>query len=277
MSDWVVVMRERPQDEKAHKVIRQLGSNSIPLLLDWLRKDDKPTFQGRVAQSKQGMISFLESHRFIEPRPRSLEMDWKSSYRSLGNAVLSELGPEGKAAIPTLIQMLGDKNHKPDEVSQVAGVAWLILPRMAPESIPPLICALTNQDTQVWCLAAGALGHIGSDAKAAIPFVKEKLKDKDPYVRVGAADIIGKLGGNPDEFVPTLIGTLPEVEWDYLNYALEVLVRYKNNAKPAVPVLLDILNKTPNSTNTTNTIVRSEVLSALREIDPEAAAKVGVK
>ena len=62
-----------------------------------------------------------------------------------------------------------------------------------------------------------------------------------------------------------------------MDYSLDILVRYKEHAKAAVPVLVGILNDTPNSTNPTNRIVRDQVINALRQIDPEALAKARVE
>ena len=276
LSDWIVTMREQPRNDKARAVVRQLGSNSIPLLLDWLRQEERPTLKGRTEQSKARVIGWLESHKWIEPRPRAYYQDWKSDRRALANGVFLELGPAGKEAIPTLIQMLGDKTHNPDEPSHVAGAAYVVLPSLAPASIPPLIEALSNQDVIIWTLAAGALGNIGPSAKAAIPVLEKRLTDSNTDIRVNAADTIGKLGGNPNEFVPVIIQSLSEANFDVLDYRLEVLLHYKAHAKAAVPVLTNLLNRIPASTNITNTIARGQVISALQEIDPEAAAKAGV-
>ncbi|MDB6022242.1 MAG: hypothetical protein JWQ04_2099 [Pedosphaera sp.] len=277
LSDWIVTMREEPLNAEAHAVVRQLGNNSIPVLLTWLRKADRPTMRGRFERAKEGVTAWLERRKVIESRPRSYYLDFKSSYRALGNAALSELGPAGKEAIPPLIQMLSDKSPDPTLTSESAGAAYLILPRMAPESIQPLIQALSSHDIQVWTLAAGALGNIGPDAKAAIPVLEKRLQDNDADIRVNAAATLGKLGGDPREFVPVIIQSLPEADFDRLDYRLEVLLRYKEQAQAAVPVLINLLNTIPNSTNTTNMIARNQIMGALREINPGAAARTAIK
>jgi HEAT repeat protein len=185
---------------------------------------------------------------------------------------LPELDHAGRTnVIPTLIQMLGDKNHKPDEISRAAGGAYIVLSKMAPESTAPLIEALSSQDVQVWSLAAGALGEIGPDAKAAIPILEKNFKNKDPNIRVGAAGILGKIGGHPNVLLPVVIQSLREVDRFNMN-SLDILVRYKEHAKAAVPLLAGILHDSAISTNPTNRIVRDQVMNALRQIDPEALA-----
>ena len=60
---------------------------------------------------------------------------------------------------------------------------------------------------------------------------------------------------------------------DNVDYALGVLVRYKEHSKPAVPGLARILNNIADSTNWSDINIRGLVTNALREIDPEAAVK----
>ena len=191
---------------------------------------------------------------------------------------LPELGPaERRAVIPKLIELLGDNKHQPDQISETAGASYLVLSKMAPESIAALTDALSSKNIIVWALAAAALGEIGPGAKSALPVLQKRLSDKDPNIRVSSAAIIGKIGGEPDEFVPVVIQCLPVINWETVGYALDLLVRYKDYAKDAIPVLEKILNNTPDSSNPTNRTVRTEVIAALRQIDPEAASRAGVQ
>ena len=187
LSDWIVVTRVHPDDEEARMVVRQLASNSIPLLLDWIKREDRPTPRAKIAAAKDRAIAFLERHRVIRPRPHSMFMDWKGSYRSLAQWTLDELGPEADTAIPALIQMLGMKGPTTNDFSPIAGTAYLLLPKMAPKSIAPLIDSLSNNDLQVYALAAGALGEIGPQASVAIPVIQRRLADTNVMIRIGAA------------------------------------------------------------------------------------------
>jgi len=143
---------------------------------------------------------------------------------------------------------------------------------MAPESIGPLIDALSSQDTQVWALAEGALGNIGPAAKAAIATLEKRLNDKIQTSGWAPLKSLAKLAG-PGQFVPVVIKCLPEVNRDNLDYTLDILVRYKEYARAAIPALLSILNKTAESTNIADIVLRGEVISALREIDGDTQAK----
>jgi HEAT repeat protein len=275
-SDWIWTMNEKeagPEKEKARAVVRQLGTNSIPLLLGWLRQEDRPSWTGRFDELRHTIFFWLVRHKLIANRSITSLQNFNPSHSAMAMWALPELDHAGRTTvIPTLIQMLGEKEPKSDQIARAAGGAHIVLSKMAPESIAPLIEALSSQDVQVWALAASALGKIGPDAKAAIPILEKRFKDKDPIMRVSAAGIIGKLGGDPDVFIPVVIQNLPEVSRDYMDFALEILLRYKEHAKAVVPVLVGILNNATDSSNTTNVMVRGQVIEALSKLAPESIA-----
>ncbi|SPE56613.1 conserved exported hypothetical protein [Verrucomicrobia bacterium] len=277
LRDWVVAMRTGPDEDQARAVVRRLGTNSIPLLLDWLRRDERPSLTDRLRELKAGVNEWLARRRIIKSRLISMGTEPKPSYRSLGITALQELGPAGQAAIPTLILMLGDKKRKPGQVSEIAGAAYLVLPKMSPESIQPLTAALSSQDLQVYALAAGALSCIGPAARDAIPVLERKLMDKAPVVRVSAAVTIGKLGRNPEAVVPVLAQGFREGDWGTRSYILSVLPQYKENATSAVPALIEVFNATTNLSDLTNRWLHESIMVTLKQIDPEAAAKAGAQ
>ena len=272
LSEWVRLMQERggPEREKARAAVRQLAPNSIPLLMEWLKEPEMLSLRWRRFQIENALLDFLHAHR---PTP-----NFGPSHRTIAEWALPELDSAGRrTVIPGLIRMLGDKHHEPNEWSEPAEAAYIVLPKLAPESIQPLINALTNQDVETRVLAEAALGQIGPEAKAALPVLKARLKDPDHNVRVMAADTMGRLGGDPVEFVPVVIQSLPELKQEEIGYAADVLLRYKEHAKSAVPILLMVLDKYPESTNTINEDMRGEVTAALQQIDPAAADKADVK
>jgi hypothetical protein len=277
LSDWVWTMngsKPGPEQEEARAAVRKLGTNSIPLLLRWLRQEDRPSFTERFDTVRHTVFFWLVTHKLIANRSITSLRDFNPSHSAMATWALPELDHAARmAAIPKLIQMLGEKNRWPEDITRAAGGAYLVLPKLAPESIGPLIEALSSPDPQVWALAAGALSEIGPDARAAIPVLEKRLTDKDPIVRVGAAGVISKIGGDPTVFLPVVIQNLTEVGPMNLDMPLEILLRYKEGAKAAVPALVGILNKTPSSLNSTNTIVRNQVINALRQIDSEALPK----
>jgi HEAT repeat protein len=199
-------------------------------------------------------------------------MDWKESYRSLAQGALAELGPDAKAAVPALIQMLGRKGPTTNDFSPVAGTAYLLLPKMAPASITPLINSLSSTDLQVYALAAGALGEIGPQARAAIPVVQRRLTDTNVMISVGAARVLGQLGADPAVFMPSVVESLRDPDFTFLDYKLEVLLKYKDQVGDAVPVLSRILTNALTLGSPTNQFVRQQVSAALRQLQPTGGA-----
>lgn len=98
---------------------------------------------------------------------------------------LSQIGLEGKAAIPGLIQRLHYYWHSYEISSALAS--------MAPDSIPPLIKSLKHKNTKTRVGAAKALGEIGASAKLAIPALREAIKDSDSDVRDSAKEALNQI------------------------------------------------------------------------------------
>lgn len=271
LSEWIWIMNAEktgPDKEKARAFVRMLGSNSVPLLLSWLRQEDHPSLIGRFDEARHQIFFWLVGHKIIANRSITSLRDFNPSHRAMAIWALPELDPSSKrSAIPTLIEMLGDKKHKPDETSEVAGVAYCVLSKMAPESIDPLIAALHSQDVQVRLLAAGALAEIGPDAKAAIPVLKKGLAGKDPNVRASTAVAIAKLGGDPNSFLPIIIQALPQMDPQNLDDFLGWMCDYRER-KIAVPILVGIQNQIEHSNNLFSPVVQSKVMNALQEIAP---------
>ena len=130
LSDWIIAMRRAPEAEdrqEARRAAHHLASNSIPILLTWLQREDSSSLQGRFWHAKAVAFGWLEAHRVITPKPRMVPMDWKGSYRSLAESAFEELGPDGKQAIPTLICWLGRKAGSTNELDHTAGAAFVAL------------------------------------------------------------------------------------------------------------------------------------------------------
>jgi len=284
LSDWVVAMRDGPERDKARGVVHQMGTNYLPVLVEWLQREDHPTMQGRFHSFEEGTQEWMIRRGWTKPHSMTSYLDAKESYHALGLLALEELGPDGKAAIPTLINLLGETNAKQDDVSMAAGAAFLILPKMSPNSIGPLIQALSSSNMLVRALASGALANIGTNANAAIPILETWLRDRPIYL-IAAVNALDNIGGDPKVFVPAVIASLDEryvetlahTKYDSLSEKVYFLIKYKSEAKPAVPKLVAIYKNTPDDQNTTNISTRQEVVAALREIDPATAASISQK
>jgi HEAT repeat protein len=161
---------------------------------------------------------------------------------------LIQIGPEAmaafsesKAAVPTLLHWLGDKNS---EVRKLTAIA--LLGGIGPEAkaaVPALIIALGDESGDIRKFAADALGKIGSEAKEGVPALIIALGNESGDVRKFAADALGKIGPEAKEGVPALIIALGDGDWSVRNSTADALGKIGPEAKAAVPALIKVLKE----------------------------------
>jgi HEAT repeat protein len=152
--------------------------------------------------------------------------------------------------------------------------AYEILGPLASAQVASLGHILTNAPTaSVRGIAALALGHIGPDARLAAPALFRAMKDTDEYVRGNAFYASGRILPNPDPTIRILAAGLDDPFPGPRLYAAMALGEYGTNATATVPALLRVLA----TNNPADWQFRGVACSALKSIDPQAAAKAGVK
>lgn len=105
----------------------------------------------------------------------------KAELRAVAAAVLGHIGPDAKAAVSTLLELL--KTEK-DPTSRRE--LFLALSSIAPETkeaVPLAIESLDDPDDRVVLAACLLLGKIGPDAKEALPALKALTDSKDEVIR----------------------------------------------------------------------------------------------
>ena len=196
-------------------------------------------------------------------------------------SLLSGDGADIKDAVPALIRALGDENSN---VGNYSAIALGNAGPAAAAAVPSLIAFLHDSNTGtksgekvfVRIQAVRALGKIGPKAFAAMPSLNPLLGHKDVYVRALVAIAIWRIGGNGTDTLPVLSQSLVELpeglKWELIDAMAEMGPR----AKAAVPLLLRELAvpKQPRWVWTSNC---GKLTNALRQIDPEAAAKAGMR
>jgi len=111
-----------------------------------------------------------------------------------------------------------------------------------------------------------ALGKIGPAAKMAIPSLLHTVSTStEEEVRGSAVFALAGIHAEPERVVPVLISCLADTSIDVQQAAAEGLGNFGENAKPAVPALV-VLLQNPNPS------VIGLARVALLRIDPEAAA-----
>jgi HEAT repeat protein len=137
---------------------------------------------------------------------------------------------------------------------------------LARAQVPSLIATLTNDPSlSVRQAAASALGGIGPEARVAGTALFRATKDTDEGVRNNAFWALSRILPDPELTIPVLIAGLDDPYRVARENAAIALGRYGLEARAAVPALL--------RTWATN----ASAGFALKQIDPEAAAKAGVR
>ncbi len=111
-------------------------------------------------------------------------------------ALIGDIGPPAKAAIPRLLDAL---RHEDAGVREEAAWALARIGQQPKEVVPALRRCLRDEDKRVRRRAANALGAFGPAAKSALPDLREAEKDPEWSVRLAAAVAIISLERPPGE------------------------------------------------------------------------------
>ena len=205
--------------------------------------------------------------------------------RAAGAGALYFLGTDAGAdiadAIPGLTRTLRDKNAA---ARMFSAFALATTGPKAQLAVPALIPLLQDPDTDprtgariyVRAAAVRALGRIGPKAISALPSLKPLLEDKEDYIQVAAALAIWRIGADMTNTLPVLTRGLGLVVEDAKWEVIEALGEMGPSAKTALPVLLreSALLKQSSWSWTSNC---GKLTNALQQIDPETAAKAGMR
>ena len=141
------------------------------------------------------------------------------------------------------------------------------------QSAVPALIEIANQKlsrASRW-YAIQALVMVGPPAPEAIPLLSGWATNADGTVRSSAINALGRIRAQPERGLPVLINALNDPDLQIRTAALMALQGLGPNAKPALPVLVEFLSNAPSGIEWTC------ASNALMAIDPEAAAKAGVK
>jgi len=149
------------------------------------------------------------------------------------------LGPEASCALPDLIRLLGQDLPSNNH-------AYVVL----------------------------TIGGIGPAAKQAVPLLLRELRD--PTWRGNALYALGRIHTDSKVVVPEITKALQETDSYVREMAARALMAYGPRASSAVPALVEALRRRYRS-GLSFFDPEDPLAAALKAIDPEAAAKAGVK
>ena len=119
-------------------------------------------------------------------------------------------------------------------------------------------------------VATESIGSFGPLAQPAIPDLIKALKSNDRAVRAPAAKALGDIQCQPETIIPLLTSYLEDPEDEVPVAAVEALGEFGALSRSAFPRMIPLLKNHDKD-------LQHALRSALKQIDPEEAAKAGVK
>jgi HEAT repeat protein len=153
---------------------------------------------------------------------------------------LGRFGREAREAVPVLTKALQEK----DDVSRayMALALWRIEGK-AEVSVAALIELTKDRSQPYYYLRKPAefLGAIGPPARAAVPRLREMLKEEDPAVRASAALALWQIDGEAEAALPALVAALKDDDPRTRQHAAWALGVVGPGAKAVTPPLKELL------------------------------------
>jgi HEAT repeat protein len=178
---------------------------------------------------------------------------------------LREHGTPARVIIPSMLEVLKDR----DEEQRVRGYAAGVLGSFGPEAaeaIGPLV-ALLKERREGSPAAGGALAKIGP---AALPAVRELLRDRDPHTRLAGASVCLQMGpgasGAALELAESLKDLTDSLGNDQRAYVALALGKIGPGAGPGVVPLLVAIVKNHQE----DKVLRQECVYTLGALGPAA-------
>jgi HEAT repeat protein len=261
--------------------IAKLGSNAwnaVPALTEIYQQDISESSQSSAAYAlgELGPAASMAVPALL----RGVD-DTNSMVRYTALHTLGKIHAQPESVVPVLIQCLlrNDQRYRQGALLDREG-ATLALGKFGPDAakaVPALTLALqdamaappTSARSPI-CLAAETLGLIGPPAVSAIPVLTTLLDRPEPFVRGQAAIALWRIDANAGAALPVLSLAFDQLSRDDKWKLIYELGRMGAGASEAFPLLTNELN---NSDST----LRELATNVLKQINPEAAAKAGVK
>ncbi len=204
--------------------INQMGTNTIPYLLDILSYQESPLRKNirRTTEKYIGRVLFLEmnSMRIVE-----------AAY------AINVLGTNAQPAFAALTNLFFVPRHSVCAAIALAGIGS--------NGVQVLLGAVTNQNLSILSIrhsAVGGLGHARNNIETVVPVLIGILTNQESLMRSEAAMSLGLLHSQPELAVPALIERINDSDSSVRGGAIIALKEFGHHAKAAIPRLKEAFN-----------------------------------
>ncbi len=250
------------KDDPAVLALKQIGPDAVPYLMKLFSRKEP------VKEP-----SWKKYQRMVRERLPVLPLPPYDEHKDLfiASRVLMEMGSSASNAVPQLILLGKAPNPQGIERFQAWNAIFILgSTHSRPEiCVPFLIDGVNSSNGGRRIFSAQALSKFGSEAKPALPALRQMLKAPRPLDRGVAAEAIVKIEGPSAEMIQFMIQELPNLPAS--GHVVNALGYLGPKAKTALPALLQSYQSATNSGD------KTFIGSAIQKIDPEAAVKAGIK
>lgn len=259
-----VIFLMKELEHNSYLAINALGNMehnakvALPMLIDIALTGD---FSAIVAINKIGM-----EDKYILSLIEKLKNEKRLSIKNNILTILESTGPKAEKAIPVLIKMLQEKQHRNNSIGVLSAIGLKAVPALieainSPQSfvkesaitaltnmspkpknaLSAVMSALNDQSRRVQKLAVVAVAKLGGDVKDHVEILIEASSDKDFLVSKPAVKILASMDKQPQ----IIMAMANVVKSDFYSHkvAFEFLQKAGKDAKIAVPVLIKLLNE----------------------------------
>ncbi|HEV7927369.1 MAG TPA: HEAT repeat domain-containing protein [Verrucomicrobiae bacterium] len=220
-------------DRQAEAALQHIGTNAVPIYFQMMTTRGSPIMLKLLTLLPKSWLARFHAPGLMEYRNQIYTRN------SLGAYGFVALGEKAKPFVPALIALNSDEDRLHRRL------AIFVLSRLGPtasEALPEFIKCLNDPDEPTRDIAATGLGEIHQVPEKSVPILMDFFEKfhKDAYHEMSSHEAIRSIG------------------------------RFGAQAKPAIPMLIGLLNDPVSD-------IRDAATNALRCIDPDVAAKAGVQ
>jgi hypothetical protein len=255
----------------AEAAIQHIGTNAIPTLLDMLRKKDAPLVIKLIPVWSRHVTRTPYLPMWVAfPSWYQVHAEVLNRQATLGFEIL---GTNAHPAVPALINLYEENISRSSQIC-VRQSLIAIGPDAARAALPSFLRGTASPKVLVRQDAVMALSQVHDEPLLVVSTLAKSLSDADVNIRVSAAWSLGAFGMKVRQAIPLAVPVLTQALHDpdgtVRGTAACSLKDFAAEAKQAVPALLELLKDK-------SMYARGVAAGALQQIDPDAAARAGVK